>query len=176
MRIIRSYFRLTIFAIALLFGVQIPGFIHQYSVISQARLAEAEQNLAGFRQTADEYFGGSLEKLIVYYQQKDDKVMNADGRNINAIYQRVLLLKQEQIILQQNQLEVAWYLSFNANQEILAQAKTHYSYVVPLNVNAIAWGVCAGILFAALFDLLSLLIIYSFIHSKRSIYRKRLKT
>jgi len=152
---IRSYFRLTIFAIALLFGVQIPGFIQQYTLISEARLAEAEQNLSGFQKTADEFFGGNLAKLIVYYQQNPDQVMNADGRNIDAIYQRVALLKQEQSVLQQHPVKVVWHLAFNANPDILTQAKANYSYVVPLNVQAVAWGVVSAILFAALFDLLS---------------------
>ncbi|MCU4675850.1 DUF2937 family protein [Catenovulum sp. 2E275] len=156
MRMIRSYFRLTVFAIALLFGVQIPGFIQQYTLVSEARLAEAQQNLSGFQKTADQFFGGSLEKLIVYYQQNEDQIINADGRNIDAIYQRVELLKQEQLILKQSQYKVVWHLAFNANPEILEQAKTHYSYVVPLNVNAIAWGVTAAIIFAALFDVISL--------------------
>lgn len=156
---IRSYFRLTIFAIALLFGVQVPGFIQQYTLVAEARLAEAEQNLAGFQKTADEFFGGSLDKLIVYYQQSEDKVMNADGLNIDHIYQRVELLKQESQILKQPAYKVVWHLAFNANHQILEQSQSNYNYVVPLNVDAIAWGVVSAILFSALFDVASGIII-----------------
>lgn len=173
MRMIRSYFRLTIFAIALLFGVQIPGFIQQYTLVSEARLAEAKQNLSGFQSTADQFFGGSLEKLIVYYQQNPDKVMNADGRNIDAIYQRVHLLTQEQQALSQPAYKVVWHLAFNANSEILKQAQTNYSYVVPLNVNAIAWGVTAAIIFAALFDILSLFIMACCVRTTRRLFKSK---
>ncbi|KMT66046.1 DUF2937 family protein [Catenovulum maritimum] len=150
---LRNYLRLIIFSCCLLSAIQIPGFIQQYSLISKARLAEAQLNLAGFQQTADKFFGGSLEKLIVYYQQSDDQVMQADGVNIDSIYQRVELLKAETEILTQAEYQIAWHLLQNPNPEVMQQAKQEYTYIVPLNTNAIVWGALVATMGCLLFDL-----------------------
>lgn len=149
---LKHYLRLIIFTSSLLLAIQVPSFIDQYSLISKARYAEAQQNLSGFQETADQFFGGSLEKLIVYYQQKNDAVINADGVNIDKIYQRVALLKQENQILEQAQYQIAWHLLTTPNADIMTQAQQEYNYTVPLNINAISWGVGLSVIAIGLVD------------------------
>ena len=44
----RSYLRLLVFAFGLLVGVQVPGFIDDYTKRVDAHRAESEQSLLGF--------------------------------------------------------------------------------------------------------------------------------
>jgi len=62
-----DYLRLVLFAIGLLAGVQTPGFIDQYAKRVSAHQIEVAQNFSGFQQTADRYFGGSVEALLAHH-------------------------------------------------------------------------------------------------------------
>ena len=53
---LRSYLRLLLFTFGLLVGVQVPGFITDYSQRLEAHRLEAEQSLKGFRATAQKFF------------------------------------------------------------------------------------------------------------------------
>ncbi|WP_143870873.1 DUF2937 family protein [Catenovulum sediminis] len=156
----KFYIRAVLFSFALLVGIQIPAFIQQYKLVSTARLAEAELNLAGFQQSAEEFFGGSLEKLIVYYQQNEDVVLNANGRNINQIYLRVEQLKQEQKIFEQASPIVFIHIVLDGRQEILQQTRQEYSYMVPLNPQAVVWAISTACIFGLLFESLCFILFF----------------
>ncbi|MBX9714206.1 MAG: DUF2937 family protein, partial [Pseudomonadaceae bacterium] len=57
---LRSYLRLLVFTFGLLVGVQVPGFITDYSQRLEAHRLEAQQSLKGFRATAEKFFKGDL--------------------------------------------------------------------------------------------------------------------
>ena len=57
---IRSYLRLALFALGLLLGVQVPGFIDDYAKRVEAHRLESEQSLSGFRETARRFFDGDM--------------------------------------------------------------------------------------------------------------------
>jgi len=59
-----DYLRLILFAVGLLAGVQVPGFIDQYAQRVSAHQIEVATDFRGFQQVADQYFGGSVEALI----------------------------------------------------------------------------------------------------------------
>ena len=45
---LRAYLRLVVFALGLLVGVQVPGFVDQYAKRVSAHYIEASKNFAGF--------------------------------------------------------------------------------------------------------------------------------
>ena len=53
-----SYLRLVLFAVGLLVGVQVPGFISDYAKRVEAHLIEAQTGLRGFDATAQQFFNG----------------------------------------------------------------------------------------------------------------------
>jgi len=56
-----GYLRLIVFAIGLLVGVQVPGFVDQYVKRVSAHQIEAAKNFSGFQDTANRNFGGDVE-------------------------------------------------------------------------------------------------------------------
>src|SRR3546814_884014 len=74
---LRSYLRLTLFALGLLVGVQVPGFIHAYGEHVGARRLEAQQGLTGFQDTAGRFFEGNLNALVEHYRASDDPVIQS---------------------------------------------------------------------------------------------------
>lgn len=154
MNIIREYLRLAVFAIGLLSGVQIPAFIDQYQKRVDAHLLEAKQNLAGFRQTAERYFKGDMQKLIRHYEQSEDVIFRQDAKNVQLIFKRASLLQVQWDNLNSGVVQRAYYLATQYNPQILQETVTQYSYTVPLNPVALGWGICIALLFAALFDMM----------------------
>lgn len=154
MNIVREYLRLAVFAIGLLSGVQIPAFIDQYQKRVDAHLIEAKQNLAGFRQTAERYFKGDMQKLIRHYEQSEDVIFRQDAKNVQLIFNRASLLQVQWDNLNSGVVRRAYYLATQYNPQILQETVTQYSYTVPLNPVALGWGICIALLFAALFDMM----------------------
>lgn len=153
MRIIREYLRLAIFAIGLLCGVQIPAFVDQYQKRVDAHLLEAQQNLAGFKLTAERYFEGDIEKLITHYRNSTDSVFKRDAENVQLIFEREQSLQAQWDNLSAGIIKRAYYLLTDHNPQILQETISQYSYTVPLNPSALGWGIGIALLFAALFDM-----------------------
>ena len=152
-QLFRDYLRLGIFAVGLLVGVQVPGFVDQYEKRVSARLDEAKQNLAGFEFTADRYFSGSIEQLILHYKASDDVVFQQDAISIQAIYSRVKLLQQERLLLSGNQVSQAWHVLLKSNSQLMDETLESYSYSVLLNPFALIWGICGALILALLLDI-----------------------
>lgn len=144
--------RLGIFAVGLLVGVQVPGFVDQYEKRVSARLDEAKQNLAGFQFTADRYFSGNIQSLISYYKASDDVVFQQDAISIQSIYARVSLLEKETHLLSGNQVSQAWHVLAKSNSQLMEETIGSYSYSVLLNPFALVWGICGALILALLLD------------------------
>jgi hypothetical protein len=153
MNIIREYLRLAIFAMGLLSGVQIPAFIDQYQKRVDAHLLEAQQNLAGFKQTAERYFNGDMAALIQHYRSSSDAIFQQDAKNLQLIYERTTLLQNQWDNLNSGVIKRVYFVVRNYNQQILQETVNQYSYTVPLEPVALGWGICIALLFAALFDI-----------------------
>ncbi len=150
----RDYIRLMVFAAGLLAGVQLPGFVDQYAKRVDAHYQEAKHNFAGFQQTADRHFGGDVEAMIQHHLNSGDVVFQEDGDSIRSIWQRVQLLAAEQAAMQQAFLPRAVHALFSANDELLAETRLNYTYVVPLNQDAVLSGIGIGLITALLIELL----------------------
>ena len=142
---LRGYLRLVVFTACLLAGLQIPGFVDQYVKRVQAHYSEIRRDFAGFQQTADRYFGGSVDQLIAHHAASSDAIFRDEARTITALYARLKSLAAELQALQGPLVARVLHVAFNANRELLNETISAYSYNVPLNSDAIIWGVGAGL-------------------------------
>jgi hypothetical protein len=149
-----DYLRLILFCSGLLMGIQIPAVVDQYEKRIDAHLSEAVGIFAGFQQTADRYFSGSVADLIQHYERSDDPVFQHDAANIRFISQRVLLLQSEVQALQKWALHRAIHVLFASDRKIIQETMAQYSYMILINPQALVWGVMSGILLAILLDAL----------------------
>jgi hypothetical protein len=138
----------------LLIGMQLPAVVDQYSKRVNAHLLEAGQSLAGFQQTADTYFSGSIERLVNHYQSSDDKVFQNDSVNIQSIFERVQILSNEMALLGQSALFRTFHVIFSHDQKLMNETMQHYSYALLLNPQALLWGISIAFCLAFLIELL----------------------
>jgi hypothetical protein len=151
---LRAYLRLVLFAVGLLAGVQVPGFIDQYAKRVSAHYIEVTRNFAGFQDTADQYFGGSIDALIAHHETSTDSVFKEEGKPIRAIYARLQSVAVEIEAMNRSILSRIMHVAFRPDKEILSETMAAYSYTVPLNQDAILSGVTVGLLLALAVELL----------------------
>lgn len=145
---LRSYLRLTLFALGLLVGVQVPGFIHAYGEHVEARRLEAQHGLLGFQDTAGRFFEGNLNALVEHYRASDDPVIQSDARSVAALVERARLLDREWRIMQGPWYARAWHVLIGADQDMRHQVWSSYRFQVLLAPEAIAWGLSCALLLA----------------------------
>ena len=149
-----SYLRLIVFAFGLLAGVQVPGFVDQYAKRVSAHQIEVARNFSGFRDTANRYFGGSVEALIAHHSASADQAFNDEAKGIRAMYQRLNLLTAELAAMRGPLIRQIIHVIFRANAEILDETWAAYSYTVPLTPAAMISGISIGALLALLIEML----------------------
>lgn len=154
----RSYLRLALFALGLLVGVQVPGFIDDYSKRVDAHRIEAEQVLKGFRQTAERFFKGDLVALVGHYQASADPVMRSDAQSLGTLVERSAFLEREAKAMQGAWYAQVWHLATAADHELIEETLSAYRYQVLLAPEAIAWGIACAMLLAWLLESLALLV------------------
>ena len=110
------------------------------------------QILAGFQQTADRYFNGSVEDLVKRYDSSDDPVFNNDARNIRFISERVAALQAEAQTLQQAAVWRVLHVITTPDKQIIQQTMQQYSYMILIDPQALIWGVICGFLIAILLE------------------------
>ena len=151
-----NYLRLVVFALGLLIGVQVPGFVDQYAKRVSAHQIEVARNFAGFQETADRYYGGSVEALIAHHVASADPAFNDEARSIRAMYQRLTALTAELAALQGPLIARIVHVALRPNPEILAETRAAYSYTVPLSPPAVVSGITIGAVLAMLVEALLL--------------------
>jgi hypothetical protein len=170
---LRSYLRLTLFALGLLIGVQVPGFIDAYGNHVQARRLEAQQGLRGFQDTAGRFFEGNLNALVEHYRTSEDPVIQSDARSVAALVERGRLLDREWRIMQGPWYAQAWHVLIGADQDLRRQVWSSYRFQVLLAPEAIAWGICCALLLAWIIESIFVLLRQVFFPQR---YRRRRRT
>ncbi|WP_019341633.1 DUF2937 family protein [Stutzerimonas stutzeri] len=155
---LRSYLRLTLFALGLLVGVQVPGFIEAYGNHVEARRLEAQQGLEGFQDTAGRFFKGDLNALVEHYRASEDPVIQSDARSVSALVERARLLDREWRIMEGPWYAQAWHVLVGADQAIRRQVWNSYRFQVLLSPEAIAWGLSCALLLAWIVESLFVLL------------------
>lgn len=170
---IRSYLRLTLFALGLLVGIQVPAFIEAYERHVEARRLEAQQSLLGFQDTAGRFFEGNLNALVEHYRASDDPVIQSDARSVAALVERARLLDREWRIMQGPWYAQAWHVLIGADQDLRRQVWSSYRFQVLLAPEAIAWGLCSALLLAWVIESIYLLLRRAFFPER---HRRRRRT
>ena len=147
-----NYLRLIVFALAVVVGAQVPGFVAQYQTVVRAHMNEALLALQGFEQTASRYFQGDMQKLIAYYRQSQDQVFMNDANNIQALVDRVERLKAENEALQTHSLQSAWHVLQNAQSPLFKESYQHYNWVIPIQLNTVFWGFAIAVFLSLMLD------------------------
>jgi hypothetical protein len=143
-----SYLRLVLFAIGLLVGVQVPGFMADYAKRVDAHRIESRESLDGFQKTATRYFGGDLDALVVHYRENPDPVIRNDADSVEVLVRRSRMLDAEWEVMQGPWYRRAWHILTRADRDMLDETYTAYSYQILLTPNAILWAVGCGFVFA----------------------------
>jgi hypothetical protein len=152
----RSYLRLALFALGLLVGVQVPGFIDDYGKRVEAHRLESQQGLKGFQETARRFFKGDLAALVGHYQASSDPVMRSDAQSVATLVERSTFLESEALAMQGPWYGQVWNLASAADPEMVEETFTAYRYQVLLAPEAIAWGIACALLLAWLLELFGL--------------------
>jgi hypothetical protein len=146
------YLRLIVFGLGLLVGIQVPAFVDEYAQRVSAHQIEANRALAGFQETANTYFGGSIEALIAHHTASTDAAFKDEGRTVRALYDRAQLLNAEFTALKGPLVQRIFHVAFGSNREIFAETEAEYAYTVPLSPAAIVSGLVIACVFALLID------------------------
>lgn len=155
---LRSYLRLTLFALGLLVGVQVPGFIEAYARHVEARRLEAQLGLQGFQETARRFFGNDLPALVEHYRASDDPVFQSDAPSVEALVRRMQLLEREAQAMRGPWYGQALHVLLSAERALRAEVWRSYRFQVLLAPPAIAWGIGCALALAWLVELVLLLL------------------
>lgn len=163
-----GYVRLAAFMLAVLVGVQVPGFIQQYEQALHAHLAEVRHNLAPFLGDANRHTGGDLKALIARYLANSDSAIRDGGDSLKGMVERETYLSNHAQQLAGQGVTRAWYSLVEHDVQIFEQVRAGYDYRVPLELSAIIWGVSCGILLLLLLDLCLGMLSWPFRHPRGS--------
>jgi len=141
-----SYLRLVLFAAGLLIGVQVPGFINDYTKRIEAHLIEAQISLSGFQNTANQFFKGDMQALVAHYRASEDPIFRSDADSLSH-----LLTRQVALDKQFQAMQGPWYVRFlqvvlAADPDIRKETWNGYSYQILLTPEAMIWGMSGALL------------------------------
>jgi hypothetical protein len=141
-----SYLRLVLFAAGLLIGVQVPGFISDYTKRVEAHLIEAQTALSGFQGTANQFFKGDMQDLVAHYRASEDPIFRSDAESLSTLLSRQLALDK-----QFQAMQGPWYIrmlqvALAADPDIRKETWNGYSYQILLTPQAMIWGMSGALL------------------------------
>ncbi len=169
--ILYRYLIVIVACIALLIGLQVPNFVDQYQKRVDAHLREVSINLQPFQEIANKYFGGDMNKLIELHRNSGEKPFQEEGAAIEKMVQRKLRFEADLAALQVSLPLKALNVLLHGDREMIDEALGQYSYNVPLNQDALAFGAGAAIVILLLVELLLALARYASKKLFRSIRR-----
>lgn len=152
----RSYLRLALFALGLLVGVQLPGFVEDYAQRVDAHRSEARLSLENFQKTARQFFKGDLDALVAHYRASEDPVFRSDAASLDGLIARTRLLEREWQIMQGPWFLRTGHVVFAADADLRRETWAGYRFQVLLAPEAIGWGIGCALLLAGLVETLVL--------------------
>ena len=147
-----SYLRLVLFAVGLLVGVQVPGFINDYAKRVEAHLIEAQTGLRGFESTAQQFFNGDMQALVAHYRASDDPVFQSDANSLGAMLDRQVALDKQFQAMQGPWYIRALQVAYAADPAIREETYNAYTYQVLLSPSAIGWAMAGALLFSFIIE------------------------
>jgi Protein of unknown function (DUF2937) len=139
---------------AVIAGGLVPGFIAQYRQRLGGRLDQARIDLAPWQNLANQYYGGSLDKLIQYHLDSSDPKFHAEGAVLRTLVNSVQQLQSAVDALHGSLWQQLGYLSLHTDPA-LARATLHdwvptFSLAMDGIVFALAFALCVWLLFHTL--------------------------
>jgi hypothetical protein len=153
MKLVKEYTIRLVFAAGILFGVQVPNFIDQYTQRISAHHLEATENFSGFQAIADKFHGGSVEALIEGHEGSNDPVFRSEAKPIKEIYSRIQAFSSELNALDTDLFNKIIHVAFKSDSAVFKEAISEYSATVPLSTDAIICGLGLGLGSALVFDI-----------------------
>ncbi|OIR13982.1 hypothetical protein GALL_51190 [mine drainage metagenome] len=159
--ILYRYLIVVVACLSLLAGLQVPNFIDQYQKRVDAHLREVSINLQPYQEIASKYFGGDLGKLIELHRNSGEKPFQEEGAAIEKMAQRKLRFEADLAALNASLPLKALNVLLHGDRELIDEALGQYSYAVPLNQDALAFGAGVAIVILLLVELLLALARYT---------------
>lgn len=154
MKKLLEYCKITIFVMAVLSGVQVPGFIDQYGKSLAAHVAESNTSMAAFQDDAERFFKGDILQLIAHYDKTDDPVFVEGGGSIRALVLRNQQLLEAHSAYQSSLLSRYAHVFLSPLTEIQTEVWGSFTHSIVLNKEAIIFGVFFGLMVLAMCELL----------------------
>jgi hypothetical protein len=147
---------------AVVAGGLLPGFIAQYRQRLGGRLDQARLDLAPWQQLANQYYKGSLDKLIQYHLDSSDPKFHAEGGVIRTLEQAVQQLQSAADALHGSLWQQLSYLSVHTDWSLARATLADWVPTFALSfdgiVFALAFALLVWLLFLALWWLLAALL------------------
>jgi len=172
MSILFRYLIVIIACASLLAGLQVPNFADQYQKRVDAHLREVSINLQPFQDIADKFFKGDMALLIDLNRQSDAEPLRAEGDAIEQMAQRKQRFEAEMAALQTGLASKAIHILLHGDQEILEETRAQYSYNVPLDEEALVFGISSVVVLLITAELLFALMRIAFIRLSPLLKRK----
>ena len=153
MRLMHSYSLKLVFAVTLLLGIQMPGFLQQYEHRVDAHYQEAKRQLNQYQSLADLYFSGDLQVLIRQHKKSEILLFRAEAQIIETLLNRLNYLQAKKNALQGPLISRLYFLVTQINRPLLLETRKNYSAQITLSQNAITFGVLAALLCTLFMDL-----------------------
>lgn len=150
MQFVQRYSLKLTFALALLLGMQLPGFLQQYEHRLDAHYLEAQKQLLQYQNLADQYFSGDLQALIAKHQHSDVLLFKKEAPLIAGLALRFTQLQVKKKALQGSLVMRLLFLAGELNSPLLLETKQNYTGEVVLNRDSVVVGLVAAF-FSSLF-------------------------
>lgn len=157
MSFLPRYLLVAVFGAVLLGGVQIPNFVHQYAQRVDARFRQVEQDLAGFRAVAAQYFHGDLAALVAAHDTSPDPRFRAEGVPLQQMIDAERRLAAQRAGLSGSVYGQAWFVALHGDYPLLRETWAGYKAAFLLDRDALVLG--AGLAFGVCFALEFLLLL-----------------
>src|SRR5665213_827693 len=145
---------------AVVAGGLVPGFISQYRQRLGGRLEQAQFDLMPWQKIADQFYHGSLDKLIQYHLSSGDATFHAEGDAIRLLANTVQQLQSAVNALHTNLFEQLGYLALHADPGLVRGTFSDWVPTFALSaagmVFALLLGLAVWLLFHALWGLFTL--------------------
>lgn len=150
--------RLLLVAAAITGGL-IPGFISQYRQRLGGRLDQARVDLASWQKIADQFFQGSLDKLIQNHQGSTDPAIQAEAHLVQSLVTSVHNLQDAVDALNADLWHQVAYLTWNADPELMRATFSVWSPTFSLTAQGLLLAAAVAALVWLLFQLIWWLVV-----------------
>lgn len=154
MSVIYRYLMIIVACVSLLIGLQVPSFVDQYHKRVDAHLREVIVNLQPFVEIATKYFDGDMEKLLALHRNSEAQPFKEEGKAIEQMLQRKAHFEAELTALNTDLAHRALHVLMHSDQQLREEALAQYSYTVPLDIPALAFGAGTAIAVLLIVELL----------------------